>query len=130
MYAIRSYYVRLTQDQLMSNTLAGEITHTAGNLGFSLSNNFEHLNIFRNTEVLNLKLNFALKRITKSLSYEISEVESYKVFLYLFNSIEYGFDLGLKFPRLLAPLPLKKFIKRSNPKTLFQLKYNYSYNFV
>lgn len=114
--------IRLSQDDLMANTLSGEMTNTEGNLGIAFNNSFEHLNIFRNTEVFNLKVNFALKRITQSQSYNIEEVQDSLGF---FNSQEIGFDLGFKFPRLLAPLPLKRFIKRSNPKTLINMKYNY-----
>lgn len=112
--------IRLTQDMLQSNTVAAEMTNTSGNLGIAVNNNYKHLNIFRNTEVLNLKLNFALKRITKN-----SEDSSYTETQGFFNSREYGGDLNIRFPRLVAPLPLKKFIKRSNPYTIVQVNYNF-----
>ncbi len=109
--------IRLTQDDLQSIAVAAEFTNSSGNLGIAFSNNYEHQNIFRNTEVLNLKLNFALQRLPKSSE----DTDT----LGFFNSKEAGGNLSLKFPRLLAPLSWKKFIKRSNPYTIIQVDYNF-----
>jgi outer membrane protein assembly factor BamA len=108
--------IRLTQDSLQSYEVAAEITNTSGNIGIQSNLRYKHNNLFRNTEVLDLKLNFALKRI-KPLTESLDT-------LGFFNSIEYGFDMGINFPRLLAPVPLKGFIKRSNPKTILNIKYD------
>ncbi len=110
--------IRLTQDSIQGYEIAAEITNTAGNIGIQSNIGYKHNNLFRNTEVFDLKINFALKRITQNKAYDIVDT------LGFFNSIEYGFDLNLNFPRLMAPVPLKKFIKRSNPKTTFNIKYN------
>jgi outer membrane protein assembly factor BamA len=108
--------IRLTQDSIQSYEIAAEVTNTIGDIGIQSSIRYKNNNMFRNADIFDLKLNFAIKRATK-LPYDTVETAG-------FNGFEYGLDIGLNFPRLLAPVPLKKFIKRSNPKTVFNIKYN------
>jgi outer membrane protein assembly factor BamA len=112
--------IKLTQDKLQAYELTSEITHTSGNWGMAGSLIYTHNNFFRNTEVLNLKLNGELKRLTKNSDYEIPIPTG------LFNSFKYGVDLNIQFPRMLVPVPLKNFIRRSNPKTNINTTFNYS----
>ncbi|MCF6365970.1 MAG: BamA/TamA family outer membrane protein [Bacteroidales bacterium] len=112
--------IKLTQDESQVWELTTETTHTSGNWGIAANLNYIHNNFFRNTETFNLKLNGELKRITKNPNYEIPEP------IGIFNSRKFGADLSIKFPRLFIPFPLKKFIQRSNPKTIVNAKFSYT----
>ena len=111
--------IKLTQDKLQAGEGSAEFTHTDKNIGVAGALNYTHNNFFRNTETFNLKLNGELNRITKNPNYPIPPPAS------LFNSKTFGADVSIKFPRLFAPLPLKDFIQRSNPKTIVNGNLNY-----
>ncbi|PID88437.1 MAG: hypothetical protein CSB06_00390 [Bacteroidia bacterium] len=112
-------YIKLTQDERHMTQTALEITHSYGNWGIAGSFGYTNQNIFRTAEVFNVKINGSLRRITRRRSYQISDTVG------IFNSYEFGAEIGLLFPYLLSPLPFKKFIKRRNPKTRLNLLYNY-----
>ncbi|NPA68835.1 MAG: BamA/TamA family outer membrane protein [Chlorobi bacterium] len=114
--------IRLTQAKLQSRKTSVEFTNTSGNLGVGANLSYTHNNIFRNTEVLDLGVKLAFKRLSKSDSYDDN---SYETFFGGFNSREYGINFSLRFPRLMAPVPMKKFMKRRNPKTVVSGKYDF-----
>jgi len=112
--------IKLTQDKSQAWELSTELTHTSGNWGVAGNLNFIHNNFFRNAETFNLKLNGELKRITKNPNYDIPVTTG------VFNSTKFGADLSIKFPRLFIPFPLKKFIQKTNPKTIVNAKFSYT----
>ncbi|MCP4179606.1 MAG: BamA/TamA family outer membrane protein, partial [bacterium] len=114
--------VKITQKQLQSFTFELEGTNTSGNIGAAGNILYSHRNIFRNAEVLDLKLKGALERQTGKKE---SEEEVGNLAIGFFNSYEYGLDLSIKFPRFLAPYKLKSFIKRYNPQTSISTNFNY-----
>jgi len=111
--------IRLTQSKLKSINTSYELTNTAGNFGIGGTFSFTHNNIFRNSGVLNIGTKAAFKRLTKNKSFTEEDTTSF------FNSREYGINFSLDFPRLMAPVPMKKFFKRRNPKTIISANYNY-----
>jgi len=111
--------IRLTQSKLQSTNTTAELTNTSGNFGVGGTFSYIHNNIFRNAGVLNVGTKLAFKRLTKNKSYLPSNTSAF------FNSEEYGVNFSLDFPRLLAPVPLKKFFKRRNPKTVIAANYNF-----
>ncbi len=111
--------IRLTQSKLQSQNLTVELTNTSDNYGVGGTFSYAHKDIFRNAGVLNLGTKLAFKRITKYKSFLSNDSSSF------FNSQEYGIHFSLDFPRLMAPVPLKKFFKRRNPKTIISANYNY-----
>ncbi len=111
--------IRLTQSKLKSTNTSFEITNTSGNFGTAGNFSFTHNNIFRNAGVLNFGTKAAFKRLTKNRSFLQSDSTSF------FNSREYGVNFSLNFPRLMAPVPMKKFFKRRNPKTIISANYNF-----
>ena len=111
--------IRLTQAKLKSTNTSFELTNTSGNFGIGGNFSFTHNNIFRNSGVLNLGTKVAFKRLTKDKSWIQSDTAGF------FNSHEFGIDFSLNFPRLMAPVPMKKFMKRRNPKTIISGNFNF-----
>ncbi|MFO7754964.1 MAG: BamA/TamA family outer membrane protein [Bacteroidales bacterium] len=90
-----------------------EGTNSAGNLGGAVNFVYQHRNLFRGAERLNIKL----KGAYEALSEQVSGSRSTQ---------EYGLETVLTLPRFLLPfLESEKFIKEYNPKTLINLAYNY-----
>jgi outer membrane translocation and assembly module TamA len=101
-----------------SYTVELEGTNSAGNLGGALNLLYQHRNLFKGSEVLNLKLKGALETLTEEY------VDSLK--LEFKNTIELGAEVNLTFPKFLLPfLEAERFVKKYNPKTTFSMAYNY-----
>lgn len=111
--------IRISQSKLKSTNASYEFTNTSGNIGIGGNFSFTHKNIFRNSGVLNLETKLAFKRLTKNKSFLENDSSSF------FNSREYGINFSLNFPGLMAPVPMKKFFKRRNPKTIISANYNF-----
>ena len=111
--------IRLTQSKLKSTNASYELTNTSGNFGIGGDFSFTHNNIFRNAGVLNIGTKVAFKRLTKNKAYLQSDSTSF------FNRREYGINFSLDFPRLMAPVPMKRFFKKRNPKTIISANYNF-----
>ncbi|UCG27274.1 MAG: BamA/TamA family outer membrane protein [Bacteroidales bacterium] len=95
-----------------------EGTNSAGNLGGAVNLLYQHRNLFRGAEILNLKLKGALETLTEEY------VDSLE--LEFQNTIELGAELNLTFPKFLLPfLEAERFVKKYDPKTTFSLAYNY-----
>jgi len=88
-------------------------TNSSGNLGGALNLIYNHKNLFRGAEQLNIKL----KGAYETLSEEMSGSRSFQ---------EYGFETSLTLPKFLLPfLEKESFIKKYNPKSVIQAAYNY-----
>ncbi len=111
--------IRLSQSKLQSTNTSFEVTNTSGNFGIGGTFFYTHNNFLKGTEVLDLGSKMAFKRLTKNKEWLQSDTSGF------FNSHEYGINFSLKFPRLFAPVPMKKFIKRRNPKTIISGNYNF-----
>jgi len=111
--------IRLTQSKLQSINASYELTNTSGNFGIGGNFSYTHNNIFRNSGVLNLGTKVAFKRLTKDKAYLQNDSTSF------FNYQEYGINFSLDFPRLMAPVPMKRFFKKRNPKTIISANYNF-----
>jgi outer membrane protein assembly factor BamA len=89
-----------------------EGTNSSGNIGGAVNLNYQHINLFGNAEVLDIKLHGALESI-KSEDNKYSRTE------------EYGVETNIKFPKFLIPVRTENFIKKYNPKTILTLSYNH-----
>ncbi len=110
--------IRLTMNDKQSFTSELEATNTSGDIGAAGNVIYSHKNIFKNAELLDVKLKGALER--KAGSQDNTEETS----LAFFNSYEIGADVSLEFPRLFAPGDMTKFIKKNNPKTIINANLN------
>jgi len=112
-----------------SVTIESEGTNTSGNLGIAGSLVFQNKNAFRGAELFELKLKGSLtaqKQFNTNQSTSINNVQS------TFNTIQFGPELNIYFPKPLFPFTLfyyKKdaFEKRyfTQPKTILSLSANY-----
>lgn len=90
-----------------------EGTNSAGNLGGALNLIYQHKNLLRGSEQLNVKLKGSYEALSKDISGSRS-------------TQEYGLETNLTLPRFLIPfLESESFIKKYNPKTNIQASYNY-----
>lgn len=111
--------IKISNNLSQARTFEIQGTNTNGNLGAAGSATYTHRNVFRNAEVFNFSVKGSLERQTNYASQDVVESDLF------FNSRELAVEAGLKFPRFVAPLKLKSFIKRSNPGTELLLNYSY-----
>ncbi len=105
--------IQLTPVSQQSYSIELEGTNSAGNLGGAVNLIYNHKNLFRGAEQLNIKL----KGAYESLSENMSGSRSFQ---------EYGFESSLTLPKFLLPfLEKESFIKKYNPKSVIQAAYNY-----
>ncbi len=88
-------------------------TNNGGNLGVEGNLIYQNKNLFRGGEHLTIKLNGGLE-IQQLINQEQTTETN---FLGVFNTLEFGPEINLEFPRFLLPISLEKFSRRSNPKT-------------
>lgn len=105
--------IQLTQVIPQSYTVELEGTSSAGSPGGALNFLYQHKNLFHGAEQFNIKLKGAYERNLRDTTG--------------FKSIEeYGIETSLKLPSFLMITPNKiNFISKYNPRTVFQLAYNY-----
>ncbi|MDP4185650.1 MAG: BamA/TamA family outer membrane protein, partial [Bacteroidota bacterium] len=108
-------YILLTPQTLQSYTFDVEGTNSSGNYGFAGNLNYQHRNIFRGAELLNVRFKGALEK-------QLAVVNEAKQ---KFNTREYGVETDLVIPRFWAPLNAESFSKYSMPLTRLSLSYNY-----
>ncbi|MEA1886527.1 MAG: BamA/TamA family outer membrane protein [Bacteroidota bacterium] len=105
--------IRLTPVTLQEFRVELEGTNSAGNLGGAVNFVYQHNNLFRGAEQLNIKLKGAYETLSKQITGSRSLQE-------------YGFETSLTLPRFMLPFLEKEgFIKRYNPKTIIAAAYNY-----
>lgn len=105
--------VQITPEVRQAYRVELEGTNSAGNLGGAVNLIYQHKNLFRGSEQLNIKL----KGSYEALNEQISGSRSTQ---------EYGMESNLTFPRFMLPfLKSESFIKKYNPKTNVQAAYNY-----
>jgi len=105
--------IRLSPVTLQEFRVELEGTNSGGNLGGAINFVYQHNNLFRGAERLNVKL----KGAYETLSEQISGAGSTQ---------EYGFESSLTLPRFMLPfLEKESIIKKYNPKTIINAAYNY-----
>lgn len=105
--------IQLAPFTQQSYTIELEGTNSAGNLGGAVNLLYQHKNLFKGAEILNLKLKGALEALTE-------ERFGFR------NTLELGAEASLSFPKFLLPfLEAERFVKKHNPKTTFTLAYNF-----
>ncbi|MDT8402018.1 MAG: BamA/TamA family outer membrane protein, partial [Bacteroidales bacterium] len=105
--------VRLTPVTLQEFRVELEGTNSAGNLGGAVNLVYQHKNLFRGAERLNIKLKGAYETLSEKISGSRS-------------TQEFGFETSITLPRFLLPfLEKEEFIKKYNPKTVITAAYNY-----
>lgn len=108
-------YIYLTPLDQQSYSIELEGTNTSKNFGVAGNLLYQHKNIFRGAEMLDLKLSGAYQFPDLTENSDITEVEVE----------EYGITCKLQTPKFLLPIKASKFIMNNNPSTNFNLAFNY-----
>ena len=98
-----------------------EGSNTSGNIGMSGVISYKNRNIFRGAQIFSAKANVSFQ--TSALLDTVTNEEIKSKF---FNTLEYGGEVKITFPKLLLPFFNNfEFIKRHDPKTQISISYNY-----
>lgn len=115
-------YINLSPIENKSISFETVGTNNAGNFGIEGNIGFQHKNIFHGAEKLSLRMGGKIEA-QPVLTKEEEEGEIIRDLP--FNTFEFGPELSLDFPKFLLPISQERFSKRSNPKTNFNLAYNF-----
>ncbi len=105
-------YITLNPAKKASMSAEVDFTNTAGDVGVSASLSFTHRNLFHGSETFMVKFRGAYENITHLTDYESGRF------------LEYGVDMGLNFPRFIAPFIRDEVQRRSMATTQLDLQYN------
>lgn len=112
--------IQLTPMDQQDITFEAEATNTGGNLGVAGSIGYRNKNLFRNAEVLDVKIKGALEALPNFNE----ETPNKKIFA--FNTYEFGPQINLAFKKFLLPKFLTKGTSRFfNPRTNLNVGFNY-----
>ncbi len=112
--------IKLSQDKLHQYEFSIEASRTSANYGLGGYLNYTNNNIFRNTEVLNIKFNGEIKRIQEKTAEGLPIPTNF----FKFNSKKYGVSASINFPRLFIPEFINDFVQRTNPRSIFSSNFN------
>lgn len=90
-----------------------EGTHSAGDLGFASSVNYQHRNLFRRSETFSFKVRGAYEALGSSKS----SIDG--------NYWEFGAETSLMFPRFVFPFVSESFKRRMKATTEFKIGYSF-----
>jgi outer membrane protein assembly factor BamA len=102
-------------------------TNTSGNLGVEASIVYQNKNIFGGSELLEIKLKGGLIA-QKNFVADNTSNNINTVFFKGFNTVQFGPELNLNFPKPLFPFTLIKFYKNAAPKTTLSTSFNFQQN--
>ena len=106
-------HIQVAPSKLQAYSVEVEGTNSSGNFGVSANLLYQHRNLFRRAEVLNLKLKGAYEALP-------AVDQGYS------NMTEVGIGGDIVFPRFLVPfLNTEGFVKKYNPKTSLFSAYNF-----
>jgi len=105
--------IQLTPHKKQAYTVEVEGTNTSGNIGFAAKLHYQHRNLLRGAEILDISLSNATETVKSNNSGN-------------FFSREYGGEVSLSTPKFLLPfLNANRFKRRYNPKTRLSMAYDY-----
>jgi len=107
--------IQLSPTVRQSYSVSLEGTNSLGNFGLAGNLGYQHKNIFRGGELLDVVLLGA----TEKQNYGSGDSTT------TFNSFESGIETKITLPKFLAPLRTRNLFRYSTPQTLLNLSYNY-----
>lgn len=114
--------IYLSPQPLKSATFETELNSSGGDVGLLGSIIYENKNTFKGGERFTTKLRGGVE-VQQLLN---SENNNHEIIDNLpFNTLEFGPEFNLEFPRFLLPISLDKFSRRANPKTTVHASYNF-----
>lgn len=112
--------IDLTKRKPHAYTVETEVTNSGGRPGIGLNFTYSNSNIFRGSEILNLKARGALEA-QKIFGNDAQYTQGTP----FFNTIETGIEMNIVFPRFLIPVRQERFPKYFRPKTTTSLGIGY-----
>ena len=109
--------IRLTPSKRQAFTVTLEGTNSLGNFGVAGNIGYQHKNIFKSGELLDVTLLGATERQSYGHGDSITR----------FHSFETGIDTKLTIPKYLAPIKTKSLFRYSTPQTLIDVSFNYQH---
>jgi len=107
-------YVLLQPEKSQTVSASLEGTNSEGDLGFGVGLDYEHRNIFKGAEVLSAKAKVSYESISGNLSGLINN-----------NYSEYSTELGITFPKFMAPFLHRSFKRKIQASTAFAVNFDY-----
>ncbi len=107
-------YVLLQPDKSQTVSVSLEGTNSEGDLGFGVGLDYEHRNIFKGAEVLSAKAKVSYESISGNIGGLINN-----------NYSEYSTELGIRFPKFMAPFLKRLFKRKIQASTLFTVNFDY-----
>lgn len=107
-------YILLNRDKSQTISFSLEGTNSEGDLGFGVGADYQHRNIFKGSEVLNVKFKASYESLSGDLSGLIND-----------NYSEYSGDVGITFPKFKMPFLREGFKRRIQASTEFMTSFNY-----
>ena len=107
-------YILLNRDKAQTVSVSLEGTNSEGDLGFGIGADYQHRNIFKGSEVLNVKFKASYESLSGDLSGLIND-----------NYSEYSGDVGITFPKFKMPFLRESFKRRIQASTEFMTSFNY-----
>jgi outer membrane protein assembly factor BamA len=121
-------YVLMSPAYKQSFSIETDGTNTSGNYGVEASIVYQNKNIFRGSELLEIKLKGGLIA-QKNFATDNTASSNINVpFLKAFNTVQFGPEINLNFPKPLFPFTLIKFYKNAAPKTTLSTSFNFQQN--
>lgn len=107
-------YILLNRDKAQTISFSLEGTNSEGDLGFGIGADYQHRNIFKGSEVLNVKFKASYESLSGDLSGLIND-----------NYSEYSGDVGITFPKFKMAFLRESFKRRIQASTEFMTSFNY-----
>lgn len=121
-------YILMSPAYKQNFSIATDGTNTSGNLGIEASIVYQNRNIFKGSELLEIKLKGGLIA-QKNFDVENTSNSTLNIpFLKAFNTVQFGPEVNLNFPKPLFPFTLIKFSSKAAPKTILSSSFNFQQN--
>ncbi|MBL8002144.1 MAG: BamA/TamA family outer membrane protein [Flavobacteriales bacterium] len=118
--------VQLTPGKVQNLSLEGFITNRGGFMGTSLSVGYRHRNLFRSMASITASMNFGFEAQQSVTGNNAGGDAGTTVGRDgLFNTIEFGPEVTLRFPNFLLPVKCGTFARSAAPRTTIAMLYNY-----
>ncbi|MDA3865391.1 MAG: BamA/TamA family outer membrane protein [Salinivirgaceae bacterium] len=114
---LKAHY-QLTPYTLQSYTVELEGSNTGPNWETGANISYQHRNIFRGAELMEIKVKGALEATGDVIGEEQSKS-------FEFNTYEYGAGIRFEFPKFLIPFQRRGFYRKFRPQTATAFQYNY-----
>jgi len=109
--------MQLTPFMIQAYQVEADASNYGNNYEAALNLSYQHRNIFRGAEMLNLKFTGAMQIVSDANDENARKIR--------FNSYEYGVEAKIDFPKFIMPIKSDNFYKKYFPKTAVGGAYNY-----